>query len=60
MEQLPENSTEVLAIHGDRPGPWFISLFEDGHFWETDDNGDRYYQLTDISHWLPLPLPPSP
>lgn len=63
-ERLPEDSREVLCYYlntegryGYVVGSYSRRLFEG---WETDiDNNEIYYQPVKITHWMPLPEPPT-
>ena len=67
-ERLPELETSVLALvtlKTSKGEPWepfmeILELYKDAQKetsgWTDEDS--HYYDLADITHWMPLPEPP--
>lgn len=62
-ERLPPSATVVLAFsHGqweeatfqDRSGTFGLKVW---HYWTSEATGN---ELPNVTHWLPLPPPPTP
>lgn len=55
-ERLPGKCADILMWRK----RWKIAeagSFRNGYFWVYDEIGDSY-TADDITHWMPLPLPP--
>ena len=57
---LPENDVEVLITDGDMVlgGCWLDWGCHNGLYWNTH-NEEKFYALSEVTHWMPLPEPPT-
>lgn len=53
---LPENDEIVLVVAGHKTVIGFYQVdYHEGPVWRDHEG----YQLSDVSHWAPIPLPPN-
>ena len=60
-DRLPEDGEEVIILcYGSEPkGGYYIDEYTNHIYWSRgDSDGERCYDFTDITHWMPLPEPP--
>lgn len=57
-DELPENSGNFLATDGDITTELYFEKRQRCHLW-LESSGKPSEPIDDITHWMPLPKPPT-
>jgi len=55
-DRLPENEDVVLIYAGDEYQD--VAMFSNSDFYEFDWEHDGWEHESEVTHWMPLPVPP--
>lgn len=66
-DKLPNIKVPVLLFYKDRivigerkcEYPTFEDTFEEFWFWDSPEDDGQDWEFVDVTHWMPLPKPPS-
>jgi hypothetical protein len=67
-EKLPSKTEQVEVVFYANPYEWWTGVFTPAGIFNSKDNvfqyhqhwgDDKYHTISNVTHWLPLPEPPS-